>query len=395
MYERKQISILKKRLAESRKFIQIILGPRQVGKTTLVNQLIQKMKGMFSFTSTDGVTPGNTFWIDQQWDALRWKLNNSKSKTALLIIDEIQKLENWSEVVKKNWDKDTRNGINIKLLLLGSSSLSIQKGLTESLTGRFEVIKLPHWSFREMKEAFGFSPEEYVYFGAYPGAAELIKSEKRWKNYILDSIVETTVSRDILQLTTIQKPALLKNLFELGCIYSGEILSYNKILGQLHDAGNTTTLRHYQELLDKTWMLSGLQKYSGSAASTKSSIPKWVVFNSALSSVYSDLNFLESQNDLSNWGRKVEQIIGAHLLNEARINDFQLYYWRHVNDEVDYVIKKGKKVITIEVKISHTKFHKGIRKFNQNYKVYRNILISDEVLPWYDFINMDVNSLFK
>ncbi len=395
MYQRKQLKILKERISEPRRHIQILSGPRQVGKTTIAIQLTQNLSIPFNFVSSDAVSPSNSVWIDQQWETARIKLENSGAKQILLIIDEIQKIENWSEVVKKNWDTDTNNKSNLKLLLLGSSNMSIQKGLTESLTGRFEVITVPHWSMSEMQKAFNISPEEYIYFGAYPGASELIKDEKRWERYIRDSIIETTISKDILQLTTIQKPALLKNLFELSCKYAGEILSYTKILGQLHDAGNTTTLAHYQELLSKSWMIAGIQKFSGSTISTRSSIPKWLVYNSALSSVYSEYNFEESKQKPEIWGRRVEQAIGAHLINQTNNGDFELYYWREGNDEVDFILKKGRQVISLEVKTNFTKSHRGSEKFNNKYKPFKNLLISKESLSWIDFLEIDVSSLFE
>lgn len=395
MYERKHLRSLSIRVKESRKFIQVITGPRQAGKTTLAEQLVNKIKIPYNFVSADAILPSNSIWIEQQYEAARIKLQTSGAKEFLLIIDEIQKIENWSEVVKKNWDADSRNKINLKLLLLGSSALLLQKGLTESLAGRFEIIKLPHWSFKEMHDAFGFSPAEYVYFGAYPGAAGLIKDEKRWKDYILNSIVETTISKDIIQLTSIQKPALLKNLFELSCKYAGEILSYTKMLGQLSDAGNTTTLAHYENLLNKTWMIAGIQKFSGSKVSAKLSIPKWISYNSAFVSVYSGLDFKQSTTDPETWGRRVEHSIGSCLLNQSRINSFDIFYWREGNDEVDFIIQKGKKAIPIEVKTAKAKNYKGITKFTGKYKAYKNILISSEGLEWQDFLQLEADELFN
>lgn len=395
MYFRKYLGLLKKRFQEKRKFIQIILGPRQVGKTTLALQLCDSLGISSIFVSADSVPTSNLLWIDQQWETARLKLKNSGSNEILLVIDEIQKVTNWGEAIKKNWDFDTRSKINIKVLLLGSSSLLIQQGLTESLTGRFEIIQFPHWSYKEMKKAFGLSPEQYIYFGGYPGSMELIGDEKRWREYIKYAIIETTISKDILQLTTIQKPALLKNLFELGCKYSGEILSYTKIIGQLQDAGNTTTLTHYQDLLDKSWMIKGLQKYSGSGSSIKGSIPKWMIYNSALATVQSPNNFKDEMLDPVILGRRVEQAVGAHLLNQSRETGFEVYYWREGNNEVDFVIEKQGAVVTIEVKTGKVKFHKGLEKFNQKYNVHKNILISKEALSWQEFIELDMELLFS
>lgn len=261
---RKQFYEIEKRILAKKNLIQVITGPRQVGKTTLAQQFTERFNFPSFYVSADAVALQSNAWISQQWEVARLKMAETNSKSFLFIIDEIQKIEKWSEAVKKEWDKDRFNKINLRVVILGSSSLLIQSGLKESLHKRFEIIQLPHWSFTEMNEEFKFTHDEYVYFGGYPGAAELIGDLKRWRDYIRYSIIETTISKDILQPTQIQKPALLRNLFELACTYSGEILSYTKLLGQLHDAGNTTTLAHYQDLLNQIWMIAGLQKYSGS-----------------------------------------------------------------------------------------------------------------------------------
>lgn len=394
MYLRKQFYELEKRINEKKNLIQVITGPRQSGKTTLAQQITNKLQLPYHFVSADTVPSNYSLWVTQQWDIARSKFKNSSSKIFLLIIDEIQKINNWSEYVKKEFDKDRLLKLNIKVILLGSSTLLISKGLTESLFGRFEMIKLSHWTFKEMNEAFGFSPEQYVYFGGYPGAVDLIEDESRWRDYIRNSIIETTISKDILQLTTIQKPALLKNLFELACIYNGEILSYNKLLGQLTDAGNTTTLSHYAELLDNIWMLTGLQKFSGSKIKSKSSTPKWIVYNSALTSAYNELSFKETLKDLRLWGRKIEQAVGSFLINNSRIENFDLYYWRDGNNEVDFIIKKGKKTIAIEVKSEKATFHKGLVAFSEKFKPMKTILVSDYEWNWKDFFSLNISQLF-
>ncbi len=395
MYERKQLSELKKRISEELPLIQVITGSRQVGKTTLASQLVEAINLPHIFASADAVPFSSSGWIEQQWEAARIKLASSTSNTFFLVLDEIQKIQNWSESVKKLWDKDRRNKVNLKIILLGSSTLMLSKGLTESLTGRFELIQLPHWSFAEMHQAFGFSHDQYVFFGGYPGAARFISDEKRWRDYILNSIIEPTISKDILQLTTIQKPALLKNLFEIACIYNGEILSYNKMLGQLVDAGNTTTLSHYQNLLNSAWMISGLQKFSGSIVSAKSSTPKWLNYNTAFTSVYTNKEFASSLTQHEYWGRRVEQSIGAYLLNLSRMHNFDLFYWREGNYEVDFVLRKNKKVVTVEVKSGKVKFHAGLEQFKKKYKPAKSILISEDALTWKEFLTLNLISLFE
>src|SRR6202453_4635140 len=274
---------LLKRLKEKRRFVQVLAGPRQVGKTTVVRQVMEASQIPAHYASADEPGLRDRTWLEQQWDIARLKAGENKSG-ALLVLDEIQKVAHWSTVVKLLWDADTHSGVPLKVVFLGSSPLLIQSGLTESLAGRFEVIAVPHWSFTEMQEAFGWTVEQYIYFGAYPGAAELISDPERWRRYILDSLIETTISRDILLLTRVDKPALLRPLFQLGCAYSGQILSYQKMTGQLTDAGNTTTLAHYLDLLQGAGMLAGLAKYARGQVRQRGSSPKLQVLNTALMS---------------------------------------------------------------------------------------------------------------
>jgi len=250
VYKRPIYQTLLKRVREHRRFIQVLAGPRQVGKTILARQVIDEVAIPSHYASADEPTLRDRSWIEEQWELARLKITSDKrTKEALLVLDEVQKVTAWSEVVKRLWDEDTAARRRLKVVLLGSSPLLIQKGLTESLAGRFEIIPATHWSYAEIRDAFGWSHDQFIYFGGYPGAAELIEDEERWRRYIIDSLIETTISRDILLLTRVDKPALLRRLFQLACDYSGQVISYQKMLGQLQDAGNTTTLAHYLELL--------------------------------------------------------------------------------------------------------------------------------------------------
>jgi len=393
-YKRPHFKKLLKRIREPRKFIQVITGPRQVGKTTLIGQIIEVLDISYHFISADEAGMLHNSWLNQQWEAARIKLNQSIEKELLLIIDEIQKVNNWSETIKSLWDKDTLERTNIKVILLGSSRLLVQEGLTESLTGRFELIFMEHWSYPEMRDAFGFSPEQYAWYGGYPGSALLIPEEKRWKEYIKYAIIEATISRDILMLTRIHKPALLKNLFELGCTYSGQIFSFNKLLGQLHDAGNTSTLSHYLDLLDTAGMLSGLQSYSPNLIRQKSSSPKFQVHNTALLSAQDPLTFEQIRMQPDNWGRIVESCIGAHLLNHANSSDLNIFYWRYGNYEVDYVLEYHGKIIALEVKSGLPRKISGIRKFSEKYHPNKVLITGLTGVPWQEFILLDPVELF-
>ena len=316
-YYRSQYFLLQKRIAEPRRFIQVLAGPRQVGKTTIALQLVETTSLPHHFAAADGALPSDNIWLEQQWETARLKWKQSGADSFLLVIDEIQKIENWSEAVKAQWDADTRNRLPIKILILGSSRLLLQQGLTESLAGRFEITHIPHWSYQEMKEAFSVTVNQFIWFGGYPGATDLISNESRWKQYITNALVETSISKDILMLTRVDKPALMRRLFDLGCAYSGQILSYNKMLGQLLDAGNTTTLSHYLQLLGTAGLLTGLEKFTPNKISQRSSSPKLMPYNTALVSAQMTESFERAAVKPDLWGRMVESAIGAHLLNFA------------------------------------------------------------------------------
>lgn len=354
--------------------MQVIIGPRQVGKTTAIQQVLAGIDVPYYYAAADLPAPPPTEWIAQQWDLARMKL--AKETPAILVMDEIQKISNWSIEVKRLWDEDTRGGSNLHVVLLGSSSLLIEKGLTESLAGRFEIINLSHWSWKECSRCFNWTLDKFIYFGGYPGAAPLIDDEERWAGYIRDSLIETAISKDILLLNRVEKPALLRQLFVLACEYGGQILSYQKLLGQLADAGNTTTLAHYQRLLEAAFLMRGLPKWSGTALRRRSSSPKWLPLNTALMTALAHSSFKEWRTNPEKWGRLVEVAVGAYLANEARASGLEVYYWRKGNHEVDFIVSKGAKIIAVEVKSG--KRHRsipGLKMFTRKYKTFKVITV--------------------
>jgi predicted AAA+ superfamily ATPase len=387
--------LIRRRLEEPRRFIQVIAGPRQVGKTTTIRQLLKDSAQPYLSVVADNVAAGDTQWIDQQWEAARLQMNAADLEEYLLVIDEVQKIDRWSEAVKKQWDADTTAARNLKVVLLGSSRLMLQQGLTESLAGRFELIPMMHWSFSEMQEAFDVTEDQYAWFGGYPGAASLVADERRWKDYILNSIIEPSISRDILMLTRVDKPALLRQTFELGCIYSGQQLSYNKMLGQLQDAGNTTTLAHYMKLLDSAGLLSALGKYSNAAVQSRNSSPKLQVYNNALLTAYSPESMHTIRQNPAAWGRWVENIVGTHLLNGSATGNYTMHYWRHVNDEVDFILKQGAKAVAIEVKSGRTTRAGGMTAAARQFSFYKTLLVGTDGLTWKDFIKIKPELLFE
>ena len=378
------------RLAEQRRFIQVVAGPRQVGKTTLVQQALASLAMPARYASADEPTLRGAEWIAQQWDAAR--LITDGKRGAVLVLDEIQKIASWSETVKRLWDEDTHARRPLKVVLLGSAPLLIAHGLTESLAGRFEVIPIAHWSFAEMRQAFGWSVETFVFYGGYPGAAPLIKTPERWARYVIDSLIETSISRDVLLLSRVDKPALLRRLFELACRYSGQVLSYTKMLGQLQDAGNTTTLAHYLELLAGAGMVCGLQKYASDAARSRGSSPKLQVLNTALMTAPSGLTLDEARADGEFWGRLVESAVGAHLVNAAAGGTCSLHYWRERNREVDFIVTAGRHVTAIEVKSGRApQAHRGIAAFESAFTPQRSLLVGGDGIALGEFLEQPVS----
>lgn len=394
-FYRPYIQQLTSRMNEPRSFIQVLVGPRQVGKSTLTGQVLAKVAAPHLFVSTDAVANAGAVWLEQQWETarLQWKVSGATS--FILAIDEIQKIDNWSEIVKKLWDEDTRTNQAIKVILLGSSRLLLQQGLTESLAGRFETTYLGHWSFTEMEQAFGVTAEQYVWFGGYPGAAGLMRDEDRWKQYVNDALIETSISKDILMLTRVDKPALLRKLFELGCAYAGQILSYTKIVGQLQDAGNTTTLAHYLHLLNTAGLLAGLEKYTGEQLRQRSSSPKFQVHNTALLTAQqgAGLNEVKAKPDV--WGRWVEAAIGAHLVNHQLSEGYTVHYWRHRNDEIDFVLEKKGKVIGLEVKSGATQKSPGMSAFKKHHEPDKLMVVGNSGVPWQEFLKINPSQLFN
>ncbi|MDR1611029.1 MAG: ATP-binding protein [Candidatus Symbiothrix sp.] len=394
MIVRSYIQELVKRMNEERNFIQILYGPRQVGKTTMILQLCEQLSYETMYVTADDVPAADRTWIKATWDEARRRLAASSDECFLLIIDEVQKVDNWSETVKKEWDEDGRTNINLKIVLMGSSSLQIQQGLTESLAGRFESLYIPHWTYPEMHDAFGWNLEQYIWYGGYPGSAKLIKDEYRWKNYIKSSLVETSISKDILMLTKVEKPALLRRLFEIGSVYSAQIVAMNKVQGDLQEKGNLTTLSNYLKLLENAGLLAGLEKYTGRNIRQRAAKPKFQVFNNALFSSQLSQTFAKAKTDRSLWGRLVESAVGQHLMNSVAAKKFNLYYWNESNCEVDFVIEKDGVSIAIEVKSGKDSRNNGMSVFNETFHPKRLFIVGTDGIPPEEFLSSDPEKLF-
>ena len=414
IFQRKQVSTVVKRLHEPVRWLIFIGGPRQCGKTTLIRQALGRIDKPSFYLPVDEpeskklpLTPEppkelerffqdpltlspstarDRDWLVRKWEQARLAAAESE-RGFVLVFDEIQKIPNWSEAVKGLWDADRWENRPLHVVLLGSAPLLMQRGMTESLAGRFESIRLTHWSYAEMSEAFGFSLPQYFYFGGYPGAAPFAPEQARWRDYITGTLVEPNIERDILALERVDKPALLKRLFDLSAEFSSEILSYNKMLGQLADAGNTTTLARYLTLLEQAGLVAGLLNYEGLHRRRRASSPKLNVLNTALMSACSGYGFAEAQADRTFWGRLVESAVGAHLFN-TKTTDMRLHYWRRNGQEVDFVLQRGRKLAAFEIKSGRLRSRpKGLEKFREKFKPLNSILVGEDGISIEDFLS--------
>jgi predicted AAA+ superfamily ATPase len=383
-YRRGAFGQLAGRLSEPVRFIQVVAGPRQVGKTTLVRQALAEAARPSHFASADDPGLRDRTWLSTQWQVGRQLAMGQRSKAgdggAILAIDEVQKIAGWSETVKRLWDEDRSTTTHLQVVLLGSAPLAVQRGLTESLAGRFELIRLMHWSLSEMEAAFGWDLDAYLRFGGYPGSAGLIVDPDRWRAYMLDALIEPTISRDLLLMTRIDKPALLRQLFRLGIDYSGQAVSYTKLVGQLQDAGNTVTVAHYLRLLGDVGLLIGLEKHSGSRVRQRGSSPKLVALDPGLITAMSG-PVGDAAVDPTEWGRRVETAVGAHLVNTAG-RDVDVTWWREGDREVDYVVSGAGQTLAIEVASGRPKTRlPGLEAFSKAFPGAKTLLIGGQGLP--------------
>lgn len=363
MYQRSQVALLAKRLQESGVWtMQFVVGPRQTGKSTLITQALGQIDSESHFVSADDAANPNGAWIEREWQIAR-DMTQSGSRTVVLCIDEVQKVSGWARQVKALYDRDRRTGMPVRVVLSGSSSLLLHKGMEDSLMGRFEIIRSPHWSLSECRDAFGFSFEQFLCFGGYPGAAPFVSDEHRWRAYMRDAIVEPTISKDVLEMSEVRKPALMRALFRLGCAYSAQELSYTKMLGQLQDKGNTVTIAHYLDLLGKAGMISAIPKFSDKELVKRRSSPRLMVHDTSLMTALSDKGADTFLGDEGLKGHLVESAVGAYLIARAECDGFEVMWWREGSREVDFILRGGSALTAIEVKSGSEKGQSGMADF--------------------------------
>ncbi|MBI5193710.1 MAG: ATP-binding protein [Nitrospirae bacterium] len=371
---------MKKRLP----VFQVLTGPRQVGKTTIAQQVMEVLSFPAVYATADSPLPPGPEWIETNWRLAQVEFERHK-KPVILVLDEIQKVRGWSETLKYHWDEGRRSKYDIRLLVLGSSALLLQEGLTESLAGRFYLNRCMHWSFQECNEAFGWDLRKWLYYGGYPGAVVFVKDEQQWKKYVLDSLIETVMARDVLQMQKITKPALMRHLFALSATFPAQIFSYNKMLGQLQDAGNTTTLAHYLKLLESAFLVSGVEVYSKGQIRKRGSSPKLILWNNALINAISSKTFRDAVGDPIWWGRLVENAVGLHLCNWLSGTEYSITYWREGDKEIDFIVTRGAESWAIEVKSGRSGKLSGIEYFRRKYPEAKVLIVGAGGIPLEQF----------
>lgn len=389
-YERPLLSTLRTLLSRPTPVIHALIGPRQVGKTTIARQIQETIGFPSIYATADSPVPLDSAWIETHWRRAVAE-GTSSGKPVLLILDELQKVRGWSETIKMYWDS-RYTGPDIRVLILGSSALLMQEGLSESLAGRFFLHRCSHWSFAECHGAFGWNLEQWIYFGGYPGAASFVEDETSWKRYITDSLIETVLARDVLQMSKVAKPALLRHLFALAATLPAQSVSYTKMLGQLHDAGNTTTLAHYLKLLESAFLASGLELFSRGVQRKRGSSPKLILWNNALVNALSTRSFADSMADTVWWGRLVENAVGAHLCNSLTSVEYSVTYWREGDNEVDFVITRGRDIWAIEVKSGRSGKAAGLTRFRDRYPEAQTLLVGAQGIPLDEFFAKNVEA---
>jgi predicted AAA+ superfamily ATPase len=357
--------------------IQLLTGPRQVGKTTILLELAGEFGERAIYRAADVEEIAAPGWWAIQWDRA---MRLARTGPTLLLVDEIQTLPNWARRVKVAFDEVARERLPLQIVISGSAALSMTRGARNELAGRFELLTLRHWTAQDLIQAFGLTDDEaaevYVRFGAFPGELDRRMDYPRWREYILHAIIDPALNRDLLMLEPIQKPALLRQINSLAAAYPGEIISLQKLAAQLLEKGAPATIAHYLTVLEEAFLLAALHKYSDRELRLRASPPKLVPLSNAFLTAYADSVPPTTATDPVRWGRWLETACTAHAVNTG----CRVAYWREEPYEVDLIVagERGKWAIEIKSGSYAIQDLTGLSTFHLRHPDFRPLVVGAE-----------------
>ena len=369
-------TLLRQRIAEKAPGrIQLLTGPRQVGKTTLLLQLAGSLKGRAIYATADGPEaslPG--FW-ERIWSSAEEIAH--RRGDAVVLLDEVQHLPDWSRRLKGEWDRIHRLKTPLHVIVTGSSALRLGSASRESLAGRFERVTLSHWPAAALRDILhvkaGAAAETQVLTGSYPGAHALRGDSARFRAYVRDAIVEPAIGRDVLALEPVRRPALLRQIFGFCASMPAQIVSLQKLQGRLTDPGALDTIAHYLHLLEDAYLIAPLEKFSVRPLRRRSAPPKIIVLSNALLAGMDPLGPPDRSKDPGRFGAWVENACLAHAWNSGQ----RVTYWREEPIEVDGVIEGTWGAWAVEVKTGSFETHdlKGVLEFCRRNPRFRPLVL--------------------
>ena len=377
--------------------IQLLTGPRQVGKTTLLLDLAARYGDRALYAAADAPEAGVPGYWERFWADAEAKARNGKS---VVFLDEIHLVPNWSGLLKGYWDRFRRRHLPVHIVATGSSALRVTAGSRESLAGRFERMVFAHWTAGALAKTFNISiadaARHAVLFGTYPGAWALTRDQARWRAYIRDAIIEPAIGRDVLALGQVRRPALLRQVFAVAAGSPAQIVSLQKIQGQLADRGALETVAHYLELLQDAYLVAPLEKFAKRAVRRRAAPPKLVTLNNALLSAMHPDGPPDEQRDAPRLGSWIENACLASAVNRGQ----RVTYWREEPLEVDGVLEGSWGAWAIEIKSARfdSRDLAGLLEFCKRHPVFRPLVVTrpgDEdlarrldlqAISWVDFL---------
>ena len=357
--------------------VQLLTGPRQVGKTTLLLEVAAELGDRVQYVASDTTEAALPGWWDVQWQEAR---RRAQQVPGVLMLDEIQYLPDWARMLKSKADQVRREEIPLHIVATGSSALLLGRGTRESLSGRFEHLRLLHWGISDLERLLHVPRADLstlcITHGTYPGAVAYWDDVPRWRAYVRDAIVEPAVGRDLVHAETIRKPALLRQVFAVAVGHPAEIISLQKLAGQFASGGALATIAHYLQALEHAYVLVAVQKYSGRELRRRASPPKLVVLNQAILGALSDQPAPDPEQDPERWGRWVENACIAFAWNRGQ----QVHYWREEPLEVDLVSSGSWGQWAIEVKTGRYRARDlaGLTEFCGRFGRFRPLVLCDE-----------------